>query len=146
MTEPPAHLELVEDDDDDRPPPTPSQREWIREAVRAELAVQMAPILEAWDARSRDMLDVLGEAGDAKRQVRSAATTIKLAGWLGVTVLAVCGVSLWFVLERERTDRRAFRDQEQLRRLEAAQLIIAAGRDDVQRIDTLLRDRCPSRN
>jgi hypothetical protein len=144
MTEPPR-LELVdEDDDDEHPPPTHAQREWIREAVRAELAAQMAPILAAWDARSLDMLAVLGEAGDAKRQVRSAAMTIKVAGWLGVTVLAISGVALWFVLERERDDRRAFREQEQVRRLEAAQLIIAAGHEDVRKIDTLMREHaCP---
>lgn len=144
MTDEHPHLELVDDEHTDEsagePPPTAAQRAWIREAIRAELASQMAPILTAWDLRSRDMLDVLGEAGDSKRQVRSAAATIKVAGWLGVTVLLVCGVSLWFVLERERADRRAFREQEQLRRLEAAQLIIAAGHEDVRRIDDLVRE------
>lgn len=146
MTDPPR-LELVDDDeaddgDDGHPPPTVAQREWIREAVRAELAAQMAPIRTTWDARSRDMLDVLGEAGDAKRQVRSAALTIKLAGWLGVTVLVASGVSIWLVLDSERSDRRAFREQEQLRRLEAAHLIMTAGREDVDRISRLVRDGC----
>lgn len=145
MTDTPLHLELVEDDEpDERPPPTPAQREWIREAVRLELAAQMAPILSAWDARSLDMLAVLGEAGDTKRQVRGAASTIKVAGWLGVIVLVVSGIGLWQVLERERADRRAFRDSEALRRLDAAQMIIAAGHEDVRRIDTLVREHaCP---
>jgi hypothetical protein len=144
MTDTP-HLELVSDDEDDDglPPPTPSQREWIRDAVRAELALQMAPILAAWDARSLDMLAVLGEAGDTKRQVRSAALTIKVAGWLGVVALVASGGAVWHVLERERADRRAFRDSEAIRRLDAAQMIIAAGHEDVRRIDALVRDACP---
>jgi hypothetical protein len=110
--------------------------------VRLELGAQMKPILDAWDARSRDMLDVLREAGDVKAQVRSASTTIKLAGWAGVFVLLLSGVAVWSVLEQERADRRLFREQEQLRRLEAAQLIIDAGHDDVRRIDDLVREGC----
>jgi hypothetical protein len=147
MTDDTPHLELVQDDDDDAdalPPPTPSQREWIRDAVRAELALQMKPILDAWDRRSQDMLAVLSEASDAKHQVRSAARTIKIAGWLGVISLVGSGFGLWHVLERERADRRAFRESEAIRRLDAAQMIIAAGHEDVRRIDALVREHsCP---
>ncbi len=130
------HLELVTDEAEAAlVPPTPSQREWIREAVRAELALQMQPILTAWDLRSKDMLEVLAEAGDSKRQVRSAATTIKVAGWLGILVLVFCAVGLWVVLEQERADRRVFREQETVRRIESAQLVIDAAREDVRRIE-----------
>jgi hypothetical protein len=138
------HLELAEDDDEAlAAPPTSAQRAWIREAVRAELGAQMKPILDAWDQRSRDMLDVLREAADAKAQVRSASRAIKIAGWLGVASLLVSGLLIWQVLEGERTDRRAFRETEALRRLEAAQLIIDASHEDVRRIDTLVREACP---
>ena len=140
---PDPHLELVDDDGLLEYPPTPAQRQWIREAVRLELGAQMAPILDAWDKRSRDMLDVLREAADAKAQVRSASRTIKLAGWLGVASLLVSGLLIWQVLERERSERRSFRESEQLRRLEAAQLIIDAAHEDVRRIDTLVREACP---
>lgn len=141
MTDGPR-LELVDEDDDGMPPPTSTQREWIREAVRVELAAQMKPILDAWDRRSQDMLAVLSEAADAKHQVRSASRTIKLAGWLGVLSLVVSGVMIWQVLERERSDRRAFREAEAVRRLDAAQMIIAAGHEDVRRIDVLVREGC----
>src|SRR5262245_61972145 len=144
MTEPPK-LELVPDTDADAevPPATPLQH-----ALREALDEQLAPVLETWDARTRDMLDVLAEASDAKQQVRSAARTIKLAGWIGVAGLLLSGFAIWRVLEQERLDRRVFREQEQVRRLEAAQLIIDAGREDVRRIDVLVRDmgeRCPKR-
>lgn len=142
MTEPPT-LELVRDDDDEQPPLTAMQR-----AVRDAVAEQLAPVAAAWDARSRDMLDVLAEASDAKAQVRSAARTIKVAAWIGVAALLLSGFSIWRVLEQERLDRRVFREQEQVRRLEAAQLIIDAGHEDVRRIDVLVRDlgeRCPRR-
>lgn len=144
MTEPPT-LELVQDDGDDRDgmPPTALQR-----AVREAVVAQLKPVAEAWDARSRDMLDVLAEASDAKQQVRSAARTIKVAGWIGVAALLLSGFSIWRVLDQERLDRRVFREQEQVRRLEAAQLIIDAGREDVRRIDVLVREvgeRCPKR-
>lgn len=136
-------LELVDDDDGALEyPPTPAQREWIREAVRLELVAQMKPILDAWDKRSVDMLDVLREAADVKAQVRSAVTNIKLAGWAGVFVLVIAAVGLWTVFEGERADRRLFREQEQLRRLEAAQLIIDAAHEDVRRIDDLVREGC----
>ena len=143
MTEPPK-LELVQGDDDrDGMPPTALQR-----AVREAVVAQLKPVADAWDARSRDMLDVLAEASDAKQQVRSAARTIKLAGWIGVAALLASGFSIWWVLERERETRRLFRESEQLKRLEAAQLIIDAGREDVRRIDVLVREvgeRCPKR-
>lgn len=144
MTEPPR-LELVQGDDegDGTPPPTTLQR-----ALRDALDEQLAPVIKTWDARTRDMLDVLAEASDAKQQVRSAARTIKLAAWIGVAVVLLSGFSIWRVLEQERLDRRVFREQEQVRRLEAAQLIIDAGREDVRRIDVLVRDmgeRCPKR-
>lgn len=142
MTEPPR-LEVVQDDDDETPPLTAMQR-----AVRDAVAEQLAPVANAWDARSRDMLDVLAEASDAKQQVRRAARTIKLAGWIAVAGVLLSGFSIWRVLEQERIDRRVFREQEAVRRLEAAQLIIDAGREDVRRIDVLVRDvgeRCPKR-
>lgn len=141
MTEPPR-LEVVQDDDE-TPPLTAMQR-----AVRDAVAAQLAPVAEAWDARSRDMLDVLAEASDAKQQVRSAARVIKVAGWIAVAGVLLSGFSIWRVLEQERLDRRVFREQEAVRRLEAAQLIIAAGREDVRRIDVLVREvgeRCPKR-
>jgi hypothetical protein len=140
---PDPHLELVDDEGTIDYPPTEAQRLWIREAVRLELGAQMKPILVAWDNRSRDMLDVLREAGDVKAQVRSATTTIKLAGWAGVFAVIIVGFALWSVLEGERADRRLFREQEQLRRIEAAQLVIDAGREDVRRIELLVRDACP---
>lgn len=143
MTERPDRLELLEDDDEH--PPTSAQQAWIREAVRVELQQQMRPILDTWDKRSADMLDVLREAADTKQQVRSASTTIKVAGWLGVGVIVICAAALWLVLERERADRREFREIEALRRLEAARLIIDAGHEDVRRIDVLVREACPSR-
>jgi len=134
-------LELVIEDDD-APPPTSTQQLWIRDAVRTELGTQMKPILDAWDKRSADMLDVLREAADTKQQVRSASMTIKLAAWAGVFVLLLTGGAFWHVLERERADRRLFREQEQLRRLDAAQLIIDAGRLDVRHVEALLREGC----
>lgn len=125
-------------------PPTSTQREWLRQAVHDVLVEQMAPLLSTWDARSSDMLEVLAEAGSARLQVRSAARSIKVAGWLGVLALVAGLASIWIVLEHERDDRRKFRDAEAIRRLEAAQMIIKAGHEDVTRIDELVQGQwCP---
>lgn len=134
-------LELL--DDDEEPPPTSSQQAWLREAMRSEMTSQFKPILDTWDRRAADMLDVLKEAADTKAQVRSATTTIKVTGWLAVAVLVIATASLWLVLERERADRRDFREAEAMRRIEAAQLVIEAGREDVRRINDLVREACP---
>lgn len=136
MTDEPV-LELVHDaEDDEVPPPTPLQRA-VREALE--------PVVKAWDERSKDMLDVLAEASDAKHQVRRAVRTIERVSWLGLGILLVTAYSLWLVLERERTARREFRETEQVRRLEAAQMVIEAGREDVRRATALVREACPNR-
>lgn len=120
---------------DERPPPTFAQRQLIGEVVLDTLphvqplldhaiAEAMKPVLGTWDARSGDMLDVLREAGEAKAQVRRAVATIKACAWLTVLLMLVAGGCLWVALERERADRRAFRESEQARRREAAELIV----------------------
>ena len=137
----PRRLELL---DDDEPPPTPAQQQWIREAMRIELAEQMKPVLKTWDARSADMLDVLRDAGDARAQVRSAARTIKAASWLGVAAVLASGLLIWQVLVSERAARRAFRAAARQRRNEATQLIIDRMRVEASGINDQLRDGpCP---
>jgi hypothetical protein len=131
MNEDHPHLRAV-------PPPTPNQRDVIVEAI----AVALAPVATAWDARSQDMLDVLKDAGDARRQVRQAVRTIKVAAWLGVLTMIAGVVSITTVLEHERRDRRSFRQEESLRRLEAAQLVIKASREDAHRVESMLRESC----
>lgn len=122
----------------------PTEGELLRKAVHEALVEQMAPLLTAWDARSGDMLAVLAEAGDARVQVRSAARTIKAAGWIGVLAMIVGLGSIRLVLQSERDDRRKFREAEAIRRLDAAQMIIKAGHEDVKRIDELVQGQwCP---
>jgi len=126
----------------ERPPLTPLQREIVASAVdglapvvQAALVQALAPVVTTWDARSSDMLDVLAEAGDTRRQVRVAANTIKLAGWLGVLALVGGILGVYGVLERERDERRKFREVEQLRREDAAELVVVRLRAEARRIE-----------
>ena len=129
-------LELLDDDD---PPPTPTQQRWIREAIKLELAEQMRPLIKTWDARSADMLDVLGEANHTRQLVVDAAATIRRAGYYKLIVITVALGLILMLFQLERGERAAFREAERLRRTEATQTII----DRMQVEASRIKDRLP---
>lgn len=118
----------------DIPPPTPAMREALRVAVHEAVRAHFGGLLRTWDDRSKDMLDVLAESADARRQVRDAARSIKLAGWLGVFAMALGVIVVWLVLESERGERRKLREAEGLRRAEASALIVEQVRAEGRRV------------
>lgn len=120
--------------------PPGKKSEWMATAIRE----QMAPLVEAWDARSEDMLAVLREAGDTRVQVRAAARTIRVAAWLGVLAALVAGVTIWLALDAERRESRLDRERARVERDEAVRQVIEAGREDRRALEQLVRERiCP---
>jgi uncharacterized membrane protein len=117
------------------------RRQWVSEAI----SEHMRPLVDAWDARSEDMLAVLREAGDTRIEVRRAARTIRVAAWLGVLAALLTGASLTFVLERSRDAARQDRERARVEQAAAVQQLIEAGREDRRAIEQLVRERiCPT--
>lgn len=96
----------------------------IRGAVAEGLQTALAPVVQAWDDRSRDMLAVLADAEEARQQVKQTARVMRGVAWLAcVAIIAGLG-SIAVILEHERQDRRRFRDLEQQRRAAMVEAIV----------------------
>lgn len=84
--------------------PVPTEIQ-LRQAIEAAFE----PIGKAWDQRSQDMLDVLADSSLARAEVRRGVGTIRIAAMLGVLAILASGLAIWTTLERDRADRRLYR-------------------------------------
>jgi len=77
--------------------------------LRQAIEGAMRPLVKNWDARSQDMLDVLADSSLARAEVRRGVAWIRFAAVLGVLAMVASGFAVWTALERDRADRRLFR-------------------------------------
>jgi hypothetical protein len=87
----------------------------LRQAIESALR----PLVRNWDARSQDMLDVLADSSLARAEVRRGVAWIRVAAVLGVVAMAVSGLAIWTALERDRLDRRLYRQLDEQARQDA---------------------------
>ncbi len=87
--------------------------------LRQAIDASFAPLLKNWDARSQDMLDVLADSGLARAEVRRGVRTIRVAAVCGVLAMIVSGLAIGTALERDRTERRLYRQLDEQARKDA---------------------------
>ena len=87
--------------------------------LRQAIESAMKPLVKTWDARAQDMLDVLADSGLARAEVRRGVAWIRFAAVLGVLAMAVSGLAIWTALERDRLDRRLYRQLDEQARQDA---------------------------
>lgn len=87
----------------------------LRQAIEAAFG----PVLKTWDSRSQDMLDVLADSSLARAEVRRGVATMRIAAMLGVLALVASGLAIWTTLERDRADRRLYRQLDEQARATA---------------------------
>lgn len=108
----------------DEPPVTPGQQHAISAACREGVRQALAPVVQAWDARSADMLAVLADAEEARQLARRTWGVIRGIAWLAVGALVAGLICIAWILEHERQDRQRFRELEQQRRAAMIEAIV----------------------
>jgi len=93
----------------------------VPEEIQLRQAIEgaMKPLVKSWDARAQDMLDVLADSSLARAEVRRGVAWIRFAAVLGVLAMAVSGLAIWTALERDRLDRRLYRQLDEQARKDA---------------------------